>query len=40
MVSNRVDSKLLKKEYEDVYNKVCKESISRRFIIKNLKEAS
>jgi putative phage-type endonuclease len=40
VVSNRVDSKLLKKEYEDVYNKVCKESISRRFIIKNLKEVS
>lgn len=38
--SNRVDSKLLKKEYEDVYNKVCKENISRRFIIKNLKEVS
>ena len=38
VVSNRVDSKLLKKEYEDVYNKVCKESVSRRFKIKNLKE--
>jgi putative phage-type endonuclease len=38
VVSNRVDSKLLKKDYEDIYKKVCKESFSRRFIIKDLKE--
>jgi len=36
--SNRVDSKLLKKEYEDIYRSVCRESISRRFTIKSLKE--
>lgn len=39
VVSNRVDNKLLKKDYEDIYKSVSKESISRRFTIKNLKEA-
>ncbi|MHC1732004.1 MAG: YqaJ viral recombinase family protein [Bacteroidales bacterium] len=38
VVSHRVDSKLLKKEYEDIYKRVCKESVSRRFTIKELKE--
>ncbi|PRR77661.1 YqaJ-like viral recombinase domain protein [Clostridium liquoris] len=36
--SNRIDSKLLKEKYPNVYKKVCKESMSRRFTIKNLKE--
>ena len=38
VVSNMVDSKLLKKDYEDIYKRVCKESVSRRFTIKDLKE--
>lgn len=36
VTSNRVDSKLLKSEYADVYSKVCKPSISRRFQIKQI----
>jgi len=39
VISNRVDSKLLRKDYEDIYKAVSKESISRRFTIKSLKEA-
>jgi putative phage-type endonuclease len=35
--SNRVDSKVLKKDYPDIYNAVCKPSISRRFEIKEVK---
>lgn len=35
--SNRVDSKLLKAEYPDIYKEVCKESHSRRFEIKEVK---
>ena len=36
VTSNRVDSKLLKAEYSDIYTKVCKPSVSRRFSIKQL----
>lgn len=32
--SNRVDSKILKDKYPEVYKEVCKESVSRRFEIK------
>lgn len=35
--SSRVDSKLLKSEYPDIYEAVVKSSASRRFIIKKLK---
>lgn len=38
VTSNRVDTKLLKSKYEDIYKEVCKESASRRFRVKNLKE--
>lgn len=38
-ISNRPDSKKLKAEYPDIYKEVCKESISRRFTIKPLREA-
>lgn len=38
VISNRVDSKLLKEKYSEIYKKVCKESVFRRFNIKNLKE--
>ena len=38
VTSNRVDSKLLKENYPDIYQKVIKESNSRRFTIKSLKE--
>lgn len=38
VVSNRVDSKLLKNKYPKIYKEVCKESKTRRFSIKNLKE--
>lgn len=38
VISNRVDSNLLKSKYADIYKEVCKESISRRFSIKKLKE--
>lgn len=38
VISNRVDTKLLKSKYEDIYKEVCKESVSRRFSIKSLKE--
>lgn len=34
VVSNRVDSKTLKSKYPDIYKEVCKESLSRRFSIK------
>ncbi len=34
--SKRVDSKLLKSEYSDIYEKVVKESLSRRFTIKEV----
>jgi predicted phage-related endonuclease len=34
VVSNRLDSKALKDELPDIYEKYCKESISRRFAIK------
>lgn len=34
VISNRVDNKVLKSEYPEIYEKVCKESISRRFNIK------
>ncbi|MGL4875152.1 MAG: YqaJ viral recombinase family protein [Clostridium sp.] len=37
VISNRVDSKKLKVEFPDVYEKCCKESKSRRFSIKELK---
>lgn len=36
--SNRVDSKALKEKYPYIYKEVCKESISRRFEIKEDKE--
>jgi putative phage-type endonuclease len=36
--SNRVDSKLLKEKYPDIYEQVCKVSSSRRFEIKEAKE--
>lgn len=36
--SSRVDSKLLKSEYPDIYNAVVKASVSRRFVVKKLKE--
>ncbi|MFR5264561.1 YqaJ viral recombinase family protein [Clostridium sp.] len=36
VTSNRVDSKLLKAEYSDIYEKVCKPSVSRRFQIKQI----
>lgn len=39
IVSNRVDSKVLKTEYPDIYEKVCKPTQSRRFEIKTMKEA-
>ena len=35
--SNRVDSKLLKTEYPDIYQAVVKESTSRRFNVKQIK---
>lgn len=38
-ISNRVDSKLLKTEYPDVYEAVIKPSVSRRFGIKKIKGA-
>lgn len=38
VVSNRVDSNVLKKDYPEVYKKVCKASTSRRFNIKSLRE--
>ena len=34
ILSNRVDTKKLKEEYPEVYEKVIKESISRKFNIK------
>jgi putative phage-type endonuclease len=37
IVSGRVDTKLLKEEYKDIYVKVLKESVSRRFDIKEVK---
>lgn len=36
VVSKRVDNKILKAEYPEIYEKVCKESISRRFNIKEV----
>jgi len=36
VVSNRVDNKVLKSDYPEIYEKVCKESISRRFNIKEV----
>lgn len=38
VTSNRINSKLLKEEYPEIYERVCKESVSRRFNIKSLKE--
>lgn len=38
ITSNRVDTKLLKKEYPDIYKDVCKEKTYRRFTIKKLEE--
>ena len=37
VTSNRVDSKILKSKYPEVYSKVCKSSITRRFQIKEVK---
>lgn len=34
ITSNRIDSKVLKEKYPEVYKEVCKQSISRRFEIK------
>ncbi|BBU40404.1 hypothetical protein APP_26960 [Aeribacillus pallidus] len=34
IVTHRVDTKLLKAKYPDIYQEVTKESISRRFAIK------
>jgi predicted phage-related endonuclease len=36
IISNRVDSKKLKKEYPDIYRAVINESVSRRFEIKDI----
>lgn len=36
--SSRVDSKLLKEKHPEIYKEVCKQSTSRRFNIKDLKE--
>lgn len=36
VVRKRVDNKILKAEYPEIYEKVCKESISRRFNIKEV----
>lgn len=38
IISNRIDSKILKSKYPDIYKEVCKESISRRFEIKGCVE--
>lgn len=37
--SSRVDSKTLKDKYPEVYKEVCRESISRRFEVRECKEA-
>lgn len=37
--SNRLDSKLVKSQYPDIYRECLKESSSRRFIVKEIKEA-
>lgn len=34
IISNRIDSKVLKSKYPEVYKEVCKQSVSRRFEIK------
>lgn len=39
VTANRVDSKLLKSDYPDVYQACLKESVSRRFSVKEIKEA-
>lgn len=36
ITSNRIDSKVLKEKYPEVYKEVCKQSISRRFEIKTV----
>jgi putative phage-type endonuclease len=36
VLSNRVDSKLLKEKHPEVYKEVCKEALSRRFEIKEM----
>jgi predicted phage-related endonuclease len=37
VTSNRVDTKLLKSKYPDIYKDVCKESTYRKFGIKECK---
>jgi predicted phage-related endonuclease len=36
IISNRIDSKTLKEKYPKVYKEVCRQSISRRFEIKEI----
>jgi len=36
VTSNRIDSKVLKEKYPEIYKEVCKQSMSRRFEIKEV----
>lgn len=36
ITSNRIDSKVLKEKYPDIYKEICRQSISRRFEIKEI----
>ncbi|NSB14109.1 YqaJ viral recombinase family protein [Clostridium beijerinckii] len=36
VTSNRIDSKVLKEKYPEIYKEVCKQSMSRRFEIKEI----
>lgn len=36
IISNRIDSKVLKEKYPEIYKEVCRQSVSRRFEIKSV----